>query len=360
MKTKAKRFAAILMAAVMTAALAVPVFADDATEPADPKTGDSITTMEFDKILDAADDTYHPNETFNFTIAAASADQGETTGESDAPVSDGVEGGAKFASANDSKVSMDTSKKGTQTYGGLKITFDASKFSDPGIYKYTVTETVPAESNKDIKYASPKTLYVYVKYVNGNKVVYAASLGDADGEVKEGNFTNTYRYNGGEPDKEFKDLVIQKTVTGAMGEKNREFKFKVKITSSSGRAYYAAYKSTSTTEIKLNSGSEYSDLTLKDGETFTIKNLAAGDIYLIEETDANQDGYSTKYKVGSADPVGELSDCEMGDEAVTVTVTNNRDAVTPTGIFMNYAPYICMIAAAAVLAFVFLRRKEDI
>ena len=76
MKTGAKRLAAILMAAVMMTAMAVPAFAaDDSTTPADPKKNDNgITTMEFDKILDADKDTYHPAETFNFTIAAVGAD----------------------------------------------------------------------------------------------------------------------------------------------------------------------------------------------------------------------------------------------------------------------------------------------
>ena len=362
MKTRAKRLAAILLAAVMTAALAVPAFADDAEKPEDPKQNDSITTMEFDKILDADKDTYHPAETFNFTIAAVGADDGETTGEDNTPVKDGVEGGAKFASETDSKVSTDTSNTGKQAYSGPKITFDASKFRDPGIYKYTVTETVPSPKNKDIEYASSKTLYVYVKAdASGNNVVYAASLGDASGETKSADFTNIYKHNGGEPDKEFKDIIIKKTVTGTMGEKNREFKFKVKITSSSGRQYYAGYKKGSDTPVQLSSGSDYTELTLKDSQTFTIKNLAAGDTYEIEETDAGEDGYTTTYKVDS----NELKENQkpsgtMAEANINVTVTNKRDAVNPTGIIMNYGPYIAMIVAAAVLAFVFLRRKEEI
>jgi hypothetical protein len=44
----------------------------------------------------------------------------------------------------------------------------------------------------------------------------------------------------------------------------------------------------------------------------------------------------------------------------TETIINKKDAVTPTGIVMSYGPYIAMIAAAAVLAFVFLRRKEEL
>ena len=370
MKTGAKRLAAILMAAVMMTAMAVPAFAaDDSTTPADPKKNDNgITTMEFDKILDADKDTYHPAETFNFTISTANAVAGEKAGEPETPVKNGVNGGAVFNSENDSKVTTDTNKTDKQAYSGLKITFDANQFPDPGIYKYTVTETVPSPKNKDIGYAAAKTLYVYVKAdANGNNVVYAASLGDASGETKSADFTNTYKNNGGTPTgEEFKDLIIKKTVTGTMGEKNREFKFSVKVSSSSGRDYYVGYKKDKDnheTKVQLSDNTPYTTLTLKDGETFTIKNLAAEDTYEIVETDANKDGYDTTYKIdnvatgndGKTAPAGTMATAD-----VNVDVTNERNAVNPTGIIMSYGPYIAMIAAAAVLGFVFLRKREEI
>ena len=47
---------------------------------------------------------------------------------------------------------------------------------------------------------------------------------------------------------------------------------------------------------------------------------------------------------------------DTGDDAVTYT--NTKEVTTPTGIMMDMAPYMLMVLAAAVMAVVFLRRKN--
>lgn len=41
-----------------------------------------------------------------------------------------------------------------------------------------------------------------------------------------------------------------------------------------------------------------------------------------------------------------------------MTVTNTKNATTPTGVIMNIAPYVLMVALAGGIAFFFLRRKH--
>ena len=91
---------------------------------------------------------------------------------------------------------------------------------------------------------------------------------------------------------------------------------------------------------------------LKDGEFIKVENLSTNDTYTVTEVESGQDGYTTTGEVKTA--------TNMVSTDKTETIINNKDAVTPTGIVMSYGPYIAMIAAAAVLAFVFLRRKEEI
>ena len=39
--------------------------------------------------------------------------------------------------------------------------------------------------------------------------------------------------------------------------------------------------------------------------------------------------------------------------------TNNREAVSPTGIVMNVAPYVLLVVVAAAGCFVFLRKRRE-
>ena len=48
----------------------------------------------------------------------------------------------------------------------------------------------------------------------------------------------------------------------------------------------------------------------------------------------------------------------MGKVCNIVEFTNNRDAVTPTGIVMSFAPYILLVALAGVFAVLFLRKRR--
>ena len=83
MKTRAKRLAAILMDAVMTAAMAVPAFAvsdttdSEAATETGSTTGSAISSMDFTKVVDADANTYQPEETFKFTVAGATAGENE-------------------------------------------------------------------------------------------------------------------------------------------------------------------------------------------------------------------------------------------------------------------------------------------
>lgn len=79
----------------------------------------------------------------------------------------------------------------------------------------------------------------------------------------------------------------------------------------------------------------------------------ANDTYTVTETN------SGAYKV--TDDKGTTTDgIVSGTNAAgeTYTVTNNKNVSSPTGLFLNYAPYILIVAAAGALAVVFFRRKR--
>ena len=347
MKTRAKRLAAVLMAAVMMTAMAVPAFAasditpDEAATETGSTTGEVISSMEFTKVVDADDNTYQPEETFTFTVTGATAEDGETY--NDAVVSSGT------GTITAADVETDFNETGKKIYKS-SLDFSDLSFDQTGVYKYTVTET--EGTNKDMTYDSTRTLYVYVRW-NDDKTqteIYGAAMTEEGSTEKSANFNNVYKTSNDTED-EFKDLEITKSVTGAQGDTSKLFNFKLNITSGSGRHYYVVSTTANGSEEKLESGVDYA-FQLKDGESIKVENLSTNDTYTVTEVESGQDGYTTTGEVKTA--------TAMANEDTTVTITNNKDAVTPTGIIMSYGPYIAMIAAAAVLAFVFLRRKEEI
>lgn len=352
MKTRATKLAAILMAAVLTAAMAIPAFAadDDASSTSTTEaatatgtaTGDAITSMTFSKTVDADANTYQPKETFKFTVAGASVTEGEKY--NDAVVSAGT------GTITASDVVTDSTLMGKQIYTST-LSFSGLSFTQPGVYKYTVTET--EGTNKDMTYDSTtRNLYVYVRW-NEDKTateIYGAAMSkDGTTSNKSADFKNEYKKSN--KTDEFQDLTIQKTVTGAQGDTSKLFNFTLTITSGSNRKYYMVSTTANGSAEQLESGVAY-EFQLKHGESIKIENLSANDTYTITETESGKDGYTTTGEVTTAK--------NMATTATTETITNNKDAVTPTGIFMSYGPYIAMIAAAAVLAFVFLRKREEI
>ena len=102
--------------------------------------------------------------------------------------------------------------------------------------------------------------------------------------------------------------------------------------------------------VTLATGKDSQTITLKDGQSATIHGLSATDTYSVEEVDYTKDGYTTTVD-------GAKSGSISAD--TTVTFTNHKEATAPTGIMLNIAPYVLMVAVAAVLAVVFLRKRNS-
>ena len=73
--------------------------------------------------------------------------------------------------------------------------------------------------------------------------------------------------------------------------------------------------------------------------------------------------YKTTIKIGNTDATEkENADRKVEGKTIaentTVTFTNTRNVDTPTGVILNIAPYILMVALAGVLAFFFLRKRH--
>lgn len=275
---------------------------------------------------------------------------------------------------------------------GAALLVNASVFTEPGIYHYTVQE-VDSGYEGIVYDTALRHIYLYVNYgVNEDgslkdtlEVGHVVVSKEVDGEevkvggyeLKEGSelnnkgieFINNYGDDVEDPDNpkpydpndSTHDITIGKTVSGNQGDKNKVFNFTVTVNGASGEKYKVV-KGDNVLKALVSGNSE--TYQLKHGETIKITGLTENDSYTVVETEADADGYTTTYArddektIEKNDAEGNKIQVVIADGA-TYTVTNDRDVTTPTGIVLSFAPYILLVALAGVFGVLFLRRKKE-
>lgn len=314
-KNTLKRLGAIVLALAMAmSVMMVSAFAEDAV------TGVTIT-----KEVSKSDNAYVTPETFTFTVTPGTAKAATSTTPA---IYAGLAGGVLGTT-----ITFDSTKDSSKT-GTLQVVNSVFANAAPGIYRYEVKET--AGSTNGMTY-STATKYLDV-YVTTGGVVYAKQIENEAGTAKEdGTFTNTQAT---------KKLTVKKVIEGNQADPNKEFTFTITISGVTGEQYTLT-KGQDTQVVKTDVPVT---IKLKGGESLTIEGLSPADTYIVDEADYSADGYTTTGEVTTATAIG--------DTDKEVTVTNTKSVNTPTGVIMNIAPYVLMVALAGGIAFFFLRRRN--
>lgn len=326
------RLAAMALAGTILAAMGTNAFAAD--------TSQSLTAVTLTKTVKADDNVKAPNTSFGFSVSPA-GEVKDSNGVIKAYA--GVNGGMKFAEGKDviTFTPGDTSLSKT-----TEISLDISKFSTPGIYHYTVSENTG--SYDGMTYDSKKyDAYVYVENDEDNGLKISAVESKLNGTKSALSFENTYATN---------KLTLKKVIAGNQSNRNKEFKFTLRIDGATGEQYTAMNGNDTQT---LTSGTSVT-YELGNEETVVIYGLSADDTYTIVEEDCSNDGYVTTISVdGTIDETNRLQvSGKEGTADKAVTYTNKKDVSTPTGIVANGLPYAVMVACAGGIAVVFLRKRE--
>ncbi len=311
----------------------------------------AVTDFNLTKEVTTDGNTHAPNTAFSFTITEGGASTFEG-----AVVSAGVAGGLILDTANDFSFAPEADTSASYTKTG-KIKVDATKFTEPGVYHYLVTET--QGNYNGITYdVTPRHVYVYV--VNGTdgyevQAVKVVKDGEKD-KADNLKIVNSYG-DGTTPDDDVHDFIIKKTVTGNQGNKNKPFDFTVTIdgddTDKAGKEKYKAVKTPKTGDpiIMHITDEEAATFTLMDGETLHIYGLSENDEYTVTEADYSTEGYTTSVKDKNAK--GKLE-----ADGVEVEFINDKNVGPATGVAMTFAPYVLLVAAAGGLGAVVLGKKK--
>lgn len=401
------RIATTLVATAMLASVtAVPAFAADGAIGENGYYDDvAIDAFTFTKELEMPIGVEKPTVTFNFTLSPAAPAEGEIAEDESTPantadVQEGkgsITATAEFDSASTyTNVPVTTGTPTTQK-ASETVRVDISSFisstgiTEPGVYKYVLEETSltatgVAESDFTLS-DMDRTVYLYVERIDNVCVVTGVELYNGEIELvgegvdatlsdpaKTDSILNYYMLSGDPDDPSTpptviaNDLTIEKAVKGSMGNMSEEFTFSFTVNSNTENkafSYVVTKDGEQQTSQTVTEGTQVPNILLAHGDTIKITGLTGTDSVTVSETD-NGEGYTTSYLVTSgstqngttAENVG-LATSAGNPVSTNITFTNTREAVSPTGLIMDIAPYVLLVVVAAAGCFVFLRKRRE-
>ena len=278
-----------------------------------------------------------PGETFSFDITSEGMSETEET----------VQPPAEIAT-----VSFDSTDQTTEA--DIQITLPS--YSRVGIYTYKITERSTATAGVSI-YTKPVFLKVIVTQgERGLEVTHFFHDGTIDG-AKLGDGTGiTNTYDAG-------DLSVTKKVTGNLGDRQKEFEFRVTFTAPEEKTFKSTISYTDgLQEQKIepedwkDDGTATATISLKHDETVMFSNIPYGVVYEVVETDYTDDGYDVVYFAEDKENGGVVDSAEE-----KVTATNNKnDENIDTGITLDSMPYILVLVCVAAAGVGMIARKRRI
>lgn len=228
------------------------------------------------------------------------------------------------------------------------ITITLPEYTSVGIYTYTFTENDGGTAG--VTYRSDAITLVVTVIEQGGKVRVAAVHAEGENENKSSEFNNEYSAG---------SLSVKKTVTGIMGDQQKEFTVKVTFTAPAGDTVreditYVDGNERKTIAAGWNTTAE-ATITLKHDETVTFTNIPYGVTYTVVENDytAEADGGYDAASYNFDD-----NNKKIDSASENVTITNNKNGEIDTGISMDSMPYILLLAVACMGLFVFISKKR--
>lgn len=342
-----------LLAAAMVLAMTLTVFLSGATALAASDMNSNV--IEFDKYLILKNDANVPNVTFGFTISYGEAQNATATSPRiEAGIGSPVISSAVFTPSD---TPIPTAVQGitlgqNEQYVKKTVSIDFSNvaFTAPGIYRYIVTESASSVNGITNDANARRILDVYVIYdtsassTTSLKIAGSVMYKETESSTLEKSrmFVNTYSTN---------NVTLKKEVTGNQGDRNKDFTFTVTIQGNPGNVY-SVLQGSNTVDLTVNqNGIASGTFSLKHDGSIVIQGLATRDTFAIEENDYSKESYNTSYKLNGATTATtgcSLSATTMGDSAQSVVFINNREGAVPTGILMEFEPYL--ILGAVVMA----------
>ena len=148
-----------------------------------------------------------------------------------------------------------------------------------------------------------------------------------------------------------RQLTVEKTVTGSMGSKTKQFHFQLKLTAPTGKVLPDTLEYTKGEEngvIKLKDG--VYEFTLAHAEKIVIKGIPSQSSYTVTEVDGESNGYT----VTQTNATGTIK------ADTTVSFVNTKNGSVPTLADMNTKiPFVLVILAIGGVGWILWKKHKD-
>lgn len=348
---KLKKLFAGVVAAAMIATMSFPAFA---TRPTPNVGSDGLVTITKKYTVTGSEEKKAPAETFTFTVTpGAKVNGAEKTVEK----SEATTIPTMAANSNEKTVAFTAlTEAGTGTFTVDVANLNITK---PGMYYYTVTET--PSNTAGVDYAAKSMIMVitagYADDGEDSSLSYWAALHDSTNyNDKNSKFENTYTAG---------SLKVTKKVTGSLGDKDKKFNVDVTFTAPAGKTVKSTitYVNNGAESIapdawKLNTTTNQYEakvtVELAHKGSVQFNNIPKDVTYIVEEQDYSGAEYTATYE---GDKSGTIA-----NDVKSTTITNHKgDDNIDTGVILDNAPYILMLAVVAggAMTLVIKKRREE-
>lgn len=279
------------------------------------------------------------------------------------------------------------------------LDFSACRFTEPGIYRYIVTESGTNQAVTNDADAT-RVVDVYVNDASDNaegreaRIDYKleiagyvlhsnaddapdVSLGENNGSTgsyvgtKSQGFTNSY---------DTSDIFIAKHVSGNQASRDKYFEFTVNITDAVPGTVYDVDLSDADATTKTNAATiadnegktNPATLTVGADGTVTQKFYLAHNQSIVIQGVAKDSKYKVTenaedYKSTPADAIdnaegrGDATSGTVASEDIYTGYVNTRDGVIPTGVIMTVAPFaaVTLLGGAGAVTMVMKKKKSE-
>ena len=350
---KLKKLFAGVVAAAMIATMSFPAFAARPT----PNVGaNGLVTITKNYKVVGSEDKKAPAETFNFTVTPGATVNGaeKTVEKSEATTIPAM------AANSDKKTVEFTTALTADGTGTFTVDVANLNITKPGIYYYTVTETAGNTAGVDYA-ADPMIMVITAGYADDGEdstLSYWVGLHDSkEFNNKNKPFENTYTAG---------TLNVTKKVTGSLGNKDKKFKIDVTFTAPAGKTVKSTItyvndgeKSIAPDAWKLNTTTNKYEanvtVELAHKGFVQFNNIPKDVTYNVEEQDYSREEYTATYE--ETTKAGTIT-----SDVKSTTITNKRgDDTIDTGVILDNAPYILMLAVVAggAMTLVIKKRREE-
>lgn len=348
---KLKKLFAGVVAAAMIATMSFPAFAARST----PNVGaNGLVTITKNYKVVGSEGKKAPAETFNFTVTPGATvnDAEKTVEKSEATTIPAMEANSDEKTVAFTALTEDGTGTFTVNVANLNIT-------KPGIYYYTVTETPSNTAGVDYA-ADPMIMVITAGYADDGEdstLSYWVGLHDSkEFNNKNKPFENTYTAG---------SLKVTKKVTGSLGNKDKKFNIDVTFTAPAGKTVESTITYVNNGEKSIAPAAWTLNTTTNQYEaTVTVElahkgfvqfnNIPKDVTYIVEEQDYSSEEYTATYEDSKSGTIA--------NDVKSTTITNQRgDDTIDTGVILDNAPYILMLAVVAggAMTLVIKKRREE-